>query len=341
MKAIGKTYDGGQFEASEHCLTEIRTTEIGSADFDLAEVGTIEEGAVTFRVSLQRVGGSASAEETILLERTVTTPDRWEPASVELADFAGEDVMLSLTLAAAEPGAIGFWGSPAVRNRGQAPPGVLADRTEEPPHGVILIMADTLRSDHLDAYGYERATAPTLRRLAAEGALFRDAIAQATWTKVSTPSILTSLYPASHTVKDVPDRLPSSAVTLAEVYRDAGYATLSLSSVTFTGRSTNLHQGFEELHESGSRTGETRGKSAREYVDRVLPWLETHRDVPFFVFLHVFDPHSPFEPREPYDRIWADPAKKEVHESQLERLRQFIASPSLRRRGMPSRDELE
>ena len=201
-------------------------------------------------------------------------------------------------------------------------------------------MADTLRSDHLDMYGYRRETAPVLGGMAAEGTLFRDNISQASWTKVSTPSIHTSLYPTTHTVKQVADRLPSSATTLAEAYRAAGYATLSFSSVGFTGQSSNMHQGFEELHEAGSRTADNQTKSAREYVDRLLPWLEQHQDVPFFVFLHVFDPHSPFEPRPPYDTLWADASKKAGFIEELDRVREFIETPTLRTRGMPSRDEL-
>ena len=84
------------------------------------------------------------------------------------------------------------------------------------------------------------------------------------------------------------DRLPAAAITLAETYRDAGYATLALSSVLFTGQFTNLHQGYEELHESGS-TETPSPKTARVYVDRIDEWLQVHRDVPFFIYLHVFD----------------------------------------------------
>ena len=295
-------------------------------------VGTVEDRPVTFRVGVQQEG---AADQQVLLERTVTTPDRWEDASIDLAAYAGEDITLELTLSAADAGTIGFWGAPVVRSDGQPPLG-----SGDPPQGVILIMADTLRSDHLDAYGYDRETAPVLGRMASEGTLFRDNISQASWTKVSTPSIHTSLYPTTHTVKDVPDRLPTSANTLAEVYRAAGYATLSLSSVTFTGQSSNMHQGFEELHEAGSRTADNVSKSAREYVDRVLPWLEKHQDVPFFVFLHVFDPHSPFAPRPPYDSLWADPAKRADFEKDLDRVKEFIDAGVLRSQGMPSREQL-
>src|SRR5439155_1396246 len=105
-----------------------------------------------------------------------------------------------------------------------------------------------------------------------EGVLFRDCVGQASWTKVATPTLMTALYPSSHGVQDFPDRLPGSAVTLAEVYRDAGYATLSFSSILFTGKFSNLHQGFEEVQESSSLPEGRSSKTAREYVDRLLPW---------------------------------------------------------------------
>src|SRR5258708_28068692 len=127
--------------------------------------------------------------------------------------------------------------------------------------------------------------------MAAEGTLLRDEGVQATWTKASTPSVLTSLYPATHGVGDFSDRLPSSAVTLAEVYRAAGYATLSMSSGLFTGRFTNLHKGFEEVQENGSIKGDQRtSKTARVYVDRLLPWLAAHPEAPFFLLLPRQDP---------------------------------------------------
>ena len=296
-------------------------------------IGTMDGTPATFRV-----GGQVrdSNDTLLLLQRTVTTPDRWERVPVDLTPLAGRDVTLSLELEAADAGVIGLWGSPVVRDRAPSEAGVPAT-----PQGVIVIMADTIRPDHLGAYGYPRDTTPVLGRLADGGTRFDDTVAQATWTKVSTPSILTSLYPLTHGVKDVPDRLPSSATTLAEIYRAAGHATVSFSSVTFSGAATNLHQGFEELHEAASRTGLNRGKSARGFVDRLLPWLDVHRDVPFFVFLHLFDPHSPFEPRPPYNTMWADPAERAAHAERVSEVRQQIDSPFLRGQVMPSQADLD
>jgi arylsulfatase A-like enzyme len=223
-------------------------------------------------------------------------------------------------------------GGPPARSEGKT--------GDEPPQGVIVVWADTLRRDHLGAYGYSRPTSPVIDRLAREGVLFRDCVGQASWTKVATPTLMTSLYPSSHGVQDFPDRLAGSAVTLAEVYREAGYATLSFSSILFTGKFSNLHQGFEVVHEDSSLPDRNSSKTAREYVDRLLPWLEAHRDVPFFVFLHVSDPHDPYKPYPPYDALWADPAKARGHEQNLQEARKFIADPLLKAFGMPTRDEL-
>ena len=316
---------------------------------DLA-LGTIEDGPVTFRVAVSTSAGSEEdGSERVVLERTVTAPHRWEGAAVDLSDLAGEVVSLSFSLEAETPAAIGFWGAPVIRSRGAATRasgwgGRASDRAAslQPLQGVILILADTLRHDHLDAYGYQRATAPVLTQLASDGALFRDCIAQAPWTKVSVPSILTSLYPSSHGIVRITDRLPSSAVTLAEVYREAGYATLSLLSNSMTGHLSNLHQGFEELHEHSSlgTNRERPSKTARAYMDRLLPWLEAHRDVPFFVFLHVLDPHMPYWPYPPYDTLWADAARSEENRRQWERVHEFIEDPFMKYRWMPNQAEL-
>jgi arylsulfatase A-like enzyme len=303
---------------------------------DLA-VGTIEDAPVTFRAAVLRQGGS----EQVLLEQTVTTPHRWEDVPLDLSAFAGEKVSLSLAIVGERPGTLGFWGAPVIRSRGAAPaPQIASEAPGEPPQGVILVWADTLRRDHLDAYGYERETAPVLRRMAAEGARFENCLTQATWTKVSTPSMLTSLYPSSHTVTTWDDRLPSTAVTLAEVYRDAGYATFSYASNGFTGQLTNLHKGFEQVHEDLSLPDRKTSKTARVGMDRLFAWLEMRKDAPFFAFLSVLDPHDPYKPRPPYDTLFADAQREKEHERQTEAVRKLITIPFLKRFGMPSREEL-
>lgn len=296
-------------------------------------VGTIESGPVTFKASIQQ---GSNAE--VIAQRTVTTPHRWETVSVDLDRFAGRDVSLSLALSAETPGALGFWGSPVIH---EAVPSTT--RADEPPQGVIFIWADTLRRDHLPFYGYKRPTAPALARMASEGTLFEDSIAQASWTKASGPSMMTSLYPTSTGVQSFNDVLPSSANTLAEAFRKQGRATLALTSIPFVGKFSSMHQGFEELHESGSLDrggGPLRPKTARLAVDRLLPWLTEHRDVPFYVLLHVADPHSPFKPEPPYHTLFAAPAWQAEHERNMEAVKPFIKNVNMRPRSMPRREEL-
>jgi arylsulfatase A-like enzyme len=299
---------------------------------DLA-VGTPQDDPVTFRIGVRQ-----GDKDTPVMTTTVTTPHRWERREIDLAPFAGATVSVSLSATAATPGTLAFWGAPVVRQR-VAPDAAAGG----PPQGVILVQLDTLRKDHLDVYGYPRPTAPVLRGLAEEGALFENAISQTSWTKAESPSILTSLYPTTHGVHQIPDRLPASATTIAEAYRQAGYATLSYSSVVFTGQFTNLHQGFEELHEGEStagRAGPRGAKTAREFVDRLVDWLGDHRDVPFFVYLHFFDPHPPYEPYRPYDSLWADPKGREQYLKDQEALKKTVTDAFMAQRGMATRDEM-
>ncbi len=301
-------------------------------------LGTVEDHPVRFKVAAVSGG-----REVVLLERTLTTPHVWEPAPVDLSAHAGRTT-LRFWLDVSEQRLIGFWGSPVIRVRGRRPAAAqtAGGLGSAPPQGVILIMCDTLRRDHLPMYGYKRDTSPNLSKIASQGAVFLDNVSPATWTKVATPSIMTSLYPISHRVHDFTDRLSAAADTLAETYRNAGYATVSYSSVLFTGKFTNLQQGFEELHESTSVSDpKYTAKTARAFVDRASEWIGRHRDTPFFLFLHVFDPHDPFEPRSPYDKLWADPSKKEKHESELGKIRKGIENPLLRTFGMPNRAEIE
>ncbi|HXV77190.1 MAG TPA: sulfatase [Candidatus Polarisedimenticolaceae bacterium] len=316
-----------------------RSPEVARFEIDLPErpwldlaVATIEEGAATFRVEARSAG-----EPPIVFERTVSRPHRWSPVRIDLAPLAGRRVTLSLALEAPQPRVLGFWGTAVVR-RSSDP--VAQGTPPARPHGVIVMLADTLRADHLDRWGYGRETSPQLSELARDGVTASDCISQATWTKVSVPSIFTSLYPRTHTVAEFTDRLPASADTLAEQFRRAGHATLALTSIPFAGQFTNLHQGYEELHESSSLLDSPRAKTAREYVDRLLPWLDEHRDVPFFVFLHVADPHSPYRVDPPYDTWWGDAGDADRLEQMQEQVRPLIDNATMRRFGMPTRSEL-
>lgn len=321
--------------------------ELGSDPFLDLNVGTVENGAVTFRVEVE---AEADGRRKTLLKRTITTPQTWYPTPVELGELAGRAVRLSLKVEADTPGTLGFWGSPVIRNRAgrveleeSSPARRAVAERDDPPQGVIVVIADTLRRDHLPFYGYDRPTAPVLTGLAGDGALFRDNISQGTWTKVSVSSILTSLYPATTGIKDMPDRLPAGVTTLAEAYRAAGFATFATSSVPFTGRLTNLHQGVEVLHEASSLPSiePSRSKTSRTYTDRLLDWIEIQKDVPFFALLHVMDPHSPFEPYRPYESMFLAADEMAAFRDDLKRALSAEEDPFMRRQALPKPETLD
>jgi arylsulfatase A-like enzyme len=302
---------------------------------DLA-LGTLEEEPITFRVTVVGESSRTTPQQRILLfEQTVLQPDEWQSHALDLSTYAGRKMTLEFALSGEKRNATGLWGTLRVRGARPASPEVTLH-----PRGVILILADTLRADHLELHGYQRVTAPTLTRLAREGAWFRNAIAQATWTQPSVASLLTSLYPSSHGVCDFDSKIPDDVQTIAESYQNAGHSTVGFSSVNFTGRHSNAHRGFDELHESVSLPDDGSSKTAREYVDRLVAWLEKNRDVPFFVFLHLLDPHSPYRPHSPYDRLWVDRESGRKHLLRIKTVREQIHDSLMHRFAMPSRREV-
>ena len=258
-------------------------------------VGTVADEPVTFRVGVLVRPSSQFGEPPValLLERTLTRGHRWEPAGVDLSAFAGQKVALTLGVEAAAAGTIGLWGSPVVRDRGRP-------MRAGAPRGVILISVEALRRDHLGAYGYARPASPRIDRLASEGAAFDACFAGAARRKPSS-AVLTALDPATRGVQEIDGRRPLSVEGLAAAFRDAGYATVSYASSPAGGRPADLRRGFEEVHEAGSVPSPGSSPTAREYVDRLVPWITAHRDLPFFAFLHLTDPAPPLAPYEAYD----------------------------------------
>lgn len=295
------------------------------ARFEFA-VGTLDERPVSFEVTVD--GESIHSE-------ALSAGDAWTEAQVDLSAYSGREVELELGVQADEPGTLALWGSPVVRD--------LASAEGKP--SVLLIVADTLRADHLGTYGHGRETAPALNEMAGGGAVFEDCVTQGTWTKVSFSSIMSSRWPPSHGVREMPDRLPAAAVTMAEAFREAGYATMALSSIHFHGKFTNLHQGYEVFHEASSLEDDPDNdlnvKTAARYVKRFKGWIDKYHDTPFFAVLHVADPHAPFRPRAPFDTMWADAESGQRHFEEAERAAEFIKDPLMKRFKMPRTEELE
>jgi choline-sulfatase len=178
-------------------------------------------------------------------------------------------------------------------------------RSTPAPTNLLLITIDTLRADRLGAYGYRTARTPNLDGLAANGALFEQAIAQAPVTLPSHASILTGTYPPTHGVRDnVAYRVTEESLTLAEVLKEKGYDTAAFVGAYPLHRSFGLAQGFSVYDDQfGSQKDAPAGffaeRRASAVLDAARSWLREERSRPLFCWVHLFDPHVPYDPPQP------------------------------------------
>ena len=178
------------------------------------------------------------------------------------------------------------------------PPGEIRERLAAlgRPH-IVLILVDTLRADWTTPYGHPQDTAPELARWAARGVLFERALAQSSWTKMSVASLMTSLWPRSHAIRKPGDGLGEGALTLAEVLRDAGYATYGVQTNGWLHQSFGFHQGFDRYVFPHGRGARLPRSNIWPHVDRVYAEAERLIDArdparPFFLYLHFMDVHE-------------------------------------------------
>ena len=169
----------------------------------------------------------------------------------------------------------------------------------KPP--VILISIDTLRSDHLPAYGYRAIATPSIDRLAADGIVYEHAFSHVPLTLPSHASIFTGLLPAHHGVRDNAGfRLDAKTPTIASMLRAHGYATGGVVSAYVLRATTNANAGFDAYDDAipfieGAPTGNV-ARIGRDSIAIARQWIAGKSTQPFFAFVHLFEPHAPYEP---------------------------------------------
>ncbi len=192
---------------------------------------------------------------------------------------------------------------------------------------VLLLVADTLRADHVGCYGAARTKTPNIDALAARGARVESVTAAGAWTAPTTASVLTGLYPSRHGLLSYRDRIRDDVVSLAGFLRKAGYATAGFSANPILSPRYGFGSGFdvweENLLEAGLRRhlrsplGATlswagllpppeRFVRAGELFGRALDWIDLPREKPFFLYLQVMDAHDPYDPPAPFDTMYGE-----------------------------------
>ena len=184
------------------------------------------------------------------------------------------------------------------------------------PIGIVLITLDTTRADRLSPYGLMDAAMPALDRLAREGAVFDQAISVAPLTLPAHTSLFTGLLPPAHGVRDNVDTpLAARHVTLAEILRDRGFRTGAFVGSAVLDADRGLAQGFDTYRSAMPIGPEGRSalqKGADAVIGDALAWLEGIGRRRFFLWAHLYDPHRPYEPPEPFRSRHDDPYIGEI-----------------------------
>jgi|HubBroStandDraft_5_1064220.scaffolds.fasta_scaffold40206_2 arylsulfatase A-like enzyme/Flp pilus assembly protein TadD len=196
---------------------------------------------------------------------------------------------------------------------GAAASGQTAAAHKSPPD-VYLITIDTLRADHVGCYGYKQIETPALDELAADGLRFTEAFTHSPITNTSHISILTGLLPSVHGVTDFGIPLAPQHVTAAELLKKQGYQTAAFIGAVILDSNTlapGLDRGFDFYDNFPAKTDtkERWGRVERrgmEVVEHAEGWFDKHRNGPHFVWVHMYDPHDPYEPPAPFSEKYKD-----------------------------------
>jgi choline-sulfatase len=189
---------------------------------------------------------------------------------------------------------------------------------------IVLITLDTTRADHLGCYGYGHPTTPNIDALARRGVLFAQAASAAPLTLPAHSSIMTGMYPTYHGVRlNGSTALSQVQRTLAEALSERGYDTGAFVAAFVLDGRWGLNQGFDvyddhfdlKKYEHLDLAGVQR--PADEVMDAALAWLESHKEHPFFAWIHLYDPHTPYEPPEPFASRYRDRGPRGLYDGEI------------------------
>lgn len=170
---------------------------------------------------------------------------------------------------------------------------------------IILIVVDTLRADHLGCYGYDKPTSPTIDKLAADAVILEDVSAPSPWTLPSHASMFTGLYPSRLGLNDQLRPLPKDVPVLASILSKNGFTCAAVVNSLYLDRKFAFDKGFDDftyVQENNTSNGD-----APKIIDLATKWLERNRNKRFFLFLHIFDVHSDYNPLQKYKQQFTTP----------------------------------
>lgn len=182
------------------------------------------------------------------------------------------------------------------------------ERSPARGYNIVLISIDSLRADHLGAYGYGRDTSPMMDSWARRGVLFENASSTTAWTLPGHMSMLTGRSLLGHGVVSDDRMLTADVATLAETFQEAGYRTGAIVSAPYVEARYGFDRGFDE-YDDHTVSFATNKESYRSVTAPILQeaadaWLSDSTEKPFFLFLHYWDVHYDYIPSPPYDTMF-------------------------------------
>lgn len=194
-------------------------------------------------------------------------------------------------------------------------------RAEAP--NIVFITVDTTRADRMGFLGNTHGLTPNLDLLARQGVVFERAYSQAPLTPVSHATIFTGTYPQFHTVTDFGHSLPALLPYLPEILQKRGYHTAAFIGSIILDPHASMAPGFDRgfgFFDAGFHVKtnpdqdryNTVERRAGDVVAHAITWLNKNRQSPFFVWVHLYDPHAPYDPPPPYDKRFTDPYDGEI-----------------------------
>jgi arylsulfatase A-like enzyme len=248
------------------------------------------------RGRVEVLAAAAPVDDAVIAHVEPLVPLAWTEARAALPKATAPRHLRIATRALAGGGTVAFAVEPIVT------------RQARPRPNVVLYLVDTLRADALDLSAPDTSRTPNFAALAARGAVFADVLAPAPWTLPTVVSLFTGNAPSRHGVVTGQEMLPRDVQTLATRFRDAGHRTAAFSTNPYVSSRHGMHRGFEafgRVFAPGGPHGVENGMTSALVSDFAVPWIRAHADEPFFLYLHVMDPHQPYTPRLPEEDLAA------------------------------------
>ena len=248
---------------------------------------------------------SDQTKKKTLLDETVSADkaSAWNDSVLDLSDFAGQVVEFDLTATGDwKDGQFAAWGEPSIYSPHFKDDSKPASSPETPAKNLVFYLIDTLRYDKFSFYNSKtRVKTPNIDAFAADATIFDNAYDNENWTKPSTATILTGLYPETHDAKQDSSKLPRNARMVSEQLKSNGFKTAAFLANGYVSDVFGFNKGWDHYT---NYIREKRSTDANHVVDEALEWIGKNKGDRFFAYLHTIDPHVPYSPPKEFREMY-------------------------------------